>query len=119
MSSSPEYLEHVLSLLKPIDNGISARAFGGYGLYKGDVMFGIITWDSLYFKVDDTNRQDFQKAGSKPFVYVQDGRPTTMSYWEVPGTILSDKEELAAWMDKARAAATASKAKKEAKQKAQ
>lgn len=75
--------------------------FGGFGVYKSGVMFGLIAEDELYFKVDDTNRPDFEARKSKPFVYDAKGKPITMSYWRVPDDVLENPEDLKAWAMKA------------------
>lgn len=82
--------------------GASARAmFGGFGVYKGGVMFGLITSDELYFKVDDSNRADFEARKSKPFVYEGKSKPIAMSYWRVPDDVLENADDLKAWAMKA------------------
>ena len=81
--------------------GVRARAmFGGYGIYQNDVMFAIIVDDTLYFKVDDSNRKDYEKLGSKPFVYKSRGKRVTMSYWEVPAEVMDDREEIVRWAER-------------------
>jgi len=41
--------------------GVSIRRmFGGSGLYRDDVMFGLVTSDVLYLRTDDRNRRDFE-----------------------------------------------------------
>ena len=75
------FKDYVLDQLKNV-SGVAARAmFGGYGIYRSGVMFGLIAEKGLYFKVDDGNRADFQAKKSEPFVYESGGRkPVTMSY---------------------------------------
>jgi DNA transformation protein len=76
---------------------ITARAmFGGVGLYAGDVFFGLIARDALYFKVDDTNRALYEAAGMGVFKPYAD-RPMTMPYYQVPASVLEDAEELSTW----------------------
>lgn len=84
-------------------DGIKSRSmFGGYGFYKDGKIFGMIADGKLYFKVGEGNRKEYEKAGSKPFVYHgYKDKSVTMSYWEVPGDILENKEELAVWIEKA------------------
>jgi DNA transformation protein len=53
-------------------------------------MFALIAEDSLYFKVDESNRAMYEKAESQPF-------PQGISYWEVPAEILEDKNRLGEW----------------------
>jgi len=86
--------------------------FGGFGLYCDGVMFGLIADDRLYFKVDDGNRADYVEAGTGPFTYDGRGNPIAMSYYEVPDRVFAATEALAAWAEKALAAARRSKAPK-------
>lgn len=83
--------------------GITARAmFGGYGIYKQGIIFGLIANDVLYFKVSESNKADYENAKSKPFTYTKkDGIASVMSYWEVPESVLENKELLKEWVDKA------------------
>ena len=76
--------------------GITSRAmFGGWALYKDGIIFGIIVDGELYFKVDGTNRSDFERVESRPFVYAKsDGKPIEMSYWLVPEEMMEEREKL-------------------------
>jgi DNA transformation protein len=95
------FKDYVLDQLRLV-SGIGARAmFGGYGIYRSGVMFGLIAMDELYFKVDDANRADYEARKSHPFVYDGKGKPMTMSYWRVPDDVLEDADELKAWAMKA------------------
>ncbi len=64
--------------------------FGGVGLYSDDTFFGILAADVLYFKVDDTNRRQYEQADSKPLKPYAD-RPMTMSYYDVPASVVEDE----------------------------
>jgi DNA transformation protein len=70
--------------------------FGGAGLYRDGMMFGLIADDVLYLKVDKSNRQLFEEAGSSPFKPYSD-KPATMSYFEIPSDILEDSQQLIEW----------------------
>ena len=105
MAVSDEFLEYVIGQLATWGEVRAKRMFGGAGLYCQGKMFGLIADDVMYFKVTDGNRDDYQKAGSKPFQPYPD-KKTTMSYWEIPGEMLEDPDELARWAQKALAAAT-------------
>ncbi len=85
------------------------RMFGGLGLYSGELFFGIVAFDRLWFKVDDSNRADYKARGMRPFQPFPD-RPTAMSYFEVPADLFDDAEELKAWA--LRSVAVARQAKK-------
>ena len=64
MRVSASFRDFVLDQLSNVD-GLRARAmFGGVGLYAEDVFFGILAADVLFLKVDDTNRREYETAGS-------------------------------------------------------
>lgn len=64
--------------------------FGGYGIFHEGMMFALISEDVLYFKVNDSNREIYKNAGSRPF-------PHGISYWEVPTEVLEETTRLHEW----------------------
>lgn len=83
-------------------DGITSKAmFGGWGIYKNGLFFALIADGQLYFKVDESNKGDFEEKDSKQFVYqMPNGKETRMSYWELPVDVLEDQMELRSWVDK-------------------
>jgi len=82
--------------------------FGGVGIYGREFFFALIDDDTLYFKVDETNRPDFEAKGMGPFQpYGEDGE--TMGYYHVPEDLLEDPELLGLWAEKAISVARAAK----------
>lgn len=74
-----DFVTYVLDLLAPFGN-VKARAmFGGYGIYLDTTIVGIVDDDVLYFKVDNTNREDYKKRQSTPFSYQSNGKKIEMS----------------------------------------
>lgn len=59
MSVSPDYLAYVIDQFAPFAKLVSRRMFGGVGLYADGLFFGLLDDDTLYLKVDDTNRDDY------------------------------------------------------------
>lgn len=109
---SREYCEYLADMLSPWAK-VNARAmFGGFGLYRGDRIFGIVVEDTLYFKVSASNRAVYETAGSEPFSYQAKGRRVAMSYWQVPADVLDDAETLCQWAEKAYRVAVESKPKR-------
>lgn len=100
MSVSAEFLDHVTDLLSGIGRVTHRRMFGGAGLYLDGTIFAIVAADVLYFKTDEKNREDFERAGTRPFVPFEN-KPFPMSYWEVPPELLEDPEALAEWARRA------------------
>jgi DNA transformation protein len=89
--------------------GLRARPmFGGFGLYADDLFFGILAADVLYFKVDDTNRADYDASESEPFRPFAN-RPMSMSYFSVPLEVLESPPTLTTWAERAIRAARADK----------
>jgi DNA transformation protein len=83
-----------------LGEGIEIRAmFGGHGLYRGDAFFGILFKGRLYFRTGPLSRKEYVKRGMKPFK--PNGRMTSKTYFEVPGDVLEDREQVRAWMLKA------------------
>ena len=90
MNINNEYLQFIIQKLNPLGNVMSRAMFGGYGIFHEGVMFALIADDTLYFKVNETNRAMYKQAGSKPF-------PHGISYWEVPADLLEEDNRLHEW----------------------
>ena len=90
MNVSPEFLNFVMEKLLPIVDIRSRAMFGGYGIFHEGLMFSLISEDTLYFKVNNSNRDIYEKAESKPF-------PRGISYWEVPSEVFEDNARLHEW----------------------
>ena len=105
MSVSPSYRTFVLEQLGRCGLRVRGRSmFGGVGLYADELFFALHADDALYFKVDDTNRPDFEARGLEPF------RPygeqvETVGYFRVAEDLIEDPEALRVWADKAVAVA--------------
>ena len=113
MSVSDDFVAYVAEQLAPFTRVVSRRMFGGVGLYADGLFFGLIADDVLYFKVDDTNRSDYEQRGAKPFQPFPDKLEFSMNYFDISADILDDRDELILWARKSLAVAlTASKKKK-------
>jgi len=91
----------VLEQLARAVPGIRARTmFGGVGIYAGDLFFALIADDVVYFKVDDSNRPDFEALDMTPFM--PDGpEGEVMQYYTLPADLLEDVDILGRWAGKA------------------
>jgi DNA transformation protein and related proteins len=105
VSVSSSFRIFVIEQLNRVLPRVRARGmFGGVGIYSGNVFFALIADDTLYFKVDDSTRPDFEARGMRPFrPYGEDGE--VMGYYEVPPELLDEPEALRPWADKAVAVA--------------
>jgi len=113
LAVTPSFRTFIVEQLGRVVSNIRARSmFGGVGIYSGELFFGLIDDDTLYFKVDDSNRGDFEARDMGPFrPYGEDGE--AMGYYEVPADLLDDPEMLRPWAEKA--IAVAGRKKKKAK----
>lgn len=99
MPVTPDYRKYVETHLARICPLRSKAMFGGVGLYSGDLLFGIIDNDRLYFKVDDVNRPHYEKEGMGPWE-VAPGQIND-NYREVPKHILENDVLVADWVNAA------------------
>lgn len=101
-----DFVHFVVESLQQQGPVIAKRMFGGHGIFLHDLMFALVAWDTLYFKVDDVNRPSFEDKRLEAFTYTdQRGRPVKMSYFEAPPEALDDPDLLCAWSREAFAAA--------------
>ncbi|MDB6086849.1 MAG: regulator of competence-specific s [Gammaproteobacteria bacterium] len=107
MAVKQDYLRWVLEQVAGAGRVSSRRMFGGVGLYRDEVFFAIISGDTLYFKVDDVNRGDYERRGMTQFRPYRDRPRVSMNYYEVPADILEDADECVVWALRAVAAAIA------------
>ncbi len=114
MPHNNEYLEYVLEQLARLPGVRSRRMFSGAGLYQDEVFFGLLFGETLYFKVDDRNRPDYESRGMAQFRPYKDRPQVSFTYYEVPPEVLEDRRELVAWASRAVEAAVAIQAAKAA-----
>ena len=56
MPQRSDFVEHLLELLAGFGTTQARRMFGGVGIFRDDLMFGLVSGDVLYLKADDTTR---------------------------------------------------------------
>lgn len=105
MKTNSEFLDYLMEQLNRLGPVRRRAMFGGHGLYLEDVMFALVDDDTLYFKVDDASRLEYEQRGLAPFSYTRKGKTITMSYSEAPAEVLDDEDEMHHWAQKAVAAA--------------
>lgn len=116
MPVSPEYKEFIIEQLERLGPVRMRGMFGGAGVYLDDLMFGLIFDETLYLKVDDRNRPDYEAEGMEPFTYeMTDGTTGSLRYYEVPERLYDDPDELVQWARKSLDAMLVVRAEKLAK----
>jgi DNA transformation protein len=77
-------------------------------------MFGMVTDNTLYFRVDDHNRAAFKEAEVfPPLSYEKKGCTIDLSFWRAPERLFDEPDELVTWARAAVAAARRVAAKRE------
>ena len=103
----PEFIRELFAPFRPVT---IRRMFGGAGIYADGQMFALVFDGAIFLKVDETSIPDFEREGSKPFVYIRAksahrvGR-ASLSYWRLPERLYDDPDELAVWAQRALAIA--------------
>jgi DNA transformation protein and related proteins len=108
MAVTDEYLQYVLEQLAGLEHLTTRRMFGGVGLYQDARFFALIAGDTLYFKVNDSNRRDYEARGADQFRPYPDRPHLSMAYYAVPADTLEDADECVLWARKSVAAAATS-----------
>ena len=85
MPLSPSFLDFVLEQLERVAPVTSRRMFGALGLYADGKIFAIVDDDTLFFKVDDTTRPDYEAAGMPPFS--PSATMVSKNYFQVPADV--------------------------------
>jgi DNA transformation protein len=81
MGASDSFAEFLRERLAPLGRVTMRRMFGKTGVFCDGVMFGMVTDDTLYFRVDDHNRAAFKEAESfPPLNYAKKGHTIDLSF---------------------------------------
>ncbi len=110
MKKKSGFIDYILDQLRPF-GGVTARAmFGGHGLYKNGVFFGLVAEERLFFRVSDATRPRYEEAGMPPFAPY--GMKPMRSYYEVPADVVESPPQISDWAAEAVMDAKAAKLKK-------
>ncbi|NNE98885.1 MAG: TfoX/Sxy family protein [Pyrinomonadaceae bacterium] len=91
-ADAPKEADEVLRILSPLGDVSSRKMFGGFGIFEGGKMFGIIdSAGGLFLKADETNLSIFESAGSE-----KHGR---MPYYSVPPDVRGSNKKLREWAE--------------------
>jgi DNA transformation protein and related proteins len=104
MAVDEEFKDAVMDLLLPLGDVTEKKMFGGYGIFESGAMFALMSGRAVYFKVDDSNRAQYEEMGS--------GKYGSMPYYRVPDEVLEDEPKLHRLVEESVALAHAGKKKK-------
>ncbi len=109
MARHSEFVQFVLELMTPVGEVRARAMFGGYGIYREDIMFAIIVDDRLYFKADSATHRKFTARNLGQFTYVARGKTVTMQYYEAPPEVFEAPLAMRIWAQQSVAAALRAK----------
>jgi DNA transformation protein and related proteins len=114
MVASADFAEFLREQLAPLGRVTMRRMFGKTGVFCDGAMLGMVTENTLYFRVDDHNRVTFKEAESlPPLNYEKKGSVIDLAFWRVPERLFDEPDELVDWARAALAAAHRVAAKRE------
>jgi DNA transformation protein len=93
----PGFVEHVVETLRSFGPVTVRPMFGGWGIYRDGVFFALVAYDTLYFKSDDENRAQFERASPGPFTFEKKGETIVTHYFAVPEDAFEDPQVMARW----------------------
>ena len=98
MVASDSFAEFLREQLAPLGRVTMRRMFGKTGVFCDGVMLGMVTENTLYFRVDDHNRAAFNEAASfPPLNYEKKGSTIDLSFWRAPERLFDEPDELLSW----------------------
>jgi DNA transformation protein and related proteins len=87
--------EFLREQVAPLGRVTMRRMFGKTGVFCIGLMFGMVTNDTLYFRVDDHDPVLFKEAESvPPLNYEKKGLTIDLSFWRAPERLLDEPDEL-------------------------
>jgi DNA transformation protein len=106
MVASDSFAEFLREQLAPLGRVTLRRMFSKTGVFCDGVMLGMVTDNTLYFRVDDDNRAAFKEAEAfPPLNYEKKGITIDLSFWRAPERLFDEPDEFVAWARAALAAA--------------
>lgn len=106
------FVTHVTELLEPFGTISPRRMFGSWGLYRGALMFALVSDDVLYLKCGDHLRELANGAELTLFTYEKTEPPqkkgekpkkkkVSLNYAAITADLLEDSEMLCRWANAA------------------
>ncbi len=98
MVASDSFADFLREQLEPIGVIAMRRMFGKTGVFCDGFMLGMVRDNTLYFRVDDENREVFKEAESyPPLNYQKKGGTIDLAFWRAPERLFDEPDELLEW----------------------
>ena|SRR5579883_1683605 len=106
MVASDSFADFLREQLAPLGHITLRRMFGKTGVFCNGLMLGMVTDNTLYFRVDDYNRPTFKEAEAfPPLNYKKQGSPIDLAFWRAPERLFDEPDRFVEWAEAALAAA--------------
>ena len=99
------YLGWLRDLLAPLGRISIRRMFDGASVQVDGHMIAIAVDETLWLKVDDGNRAEFETLGLPRFYYERLGKTVAMNFYQPPEDALESTPEMLRWAKSALGAA--------------
>jgi DNA transformation protein and related proteins len=98
MPLSPDFIDYAEELITGFSKVEIRKMFGGAGVYRNGVGFGILDDDTFFIKADTAFGAELKKQGSRPWSYSvkKDGTVRDIAYWSLPAAAADDGDEASA-----------------------
>src|SRR5215831_15403279 len=94
MVASDSFGEFLRELLAPVGRVTMRRMFGKTGVFCEGLMLGMVTDNTLYFRVDDLNRAIFHEAEPvPPLTYNKQGSTIDRPFWRARERLFDEPDE--------------------------
>jgi DNA transformation protein len=85
-------------LFAPFGTIVVRRMFGGEGLFRDGVMFGLVDDERIFLKTSEETRKAFVAKGCGPFTYkTKKGNGILTSYYALPDHLYDEPDVMAEW----------------------
>jgi DNA transformation protein len=104
--ASDSFAAFLSEQLAPLGRVTMRRMFGKTGVFCDGFVLGMVTDNTLYFRVDDDNCAAFKEAASfSPLNYSQKESTIDLAFSRAPERLFDEPDELVTWARTALAAA--------------
>ena len=103
MAISAEFASYVEELFSVLPGTQVRKMFGGVGVFRSGVMYGLGTSSGrIALKADEQTIPEFRASDAQEWIYTdKQGRQKGMGYWYAPENMLDDPEAFREWAAKA------------------
>jgi len=98
MQKAPEFVDHVVDLMRGLGAVQAKPMFGAWGLFHEGLCFALVAEDVLYIKCDAQSAATFDASSCAPFVYESKvGERLVTAYRQAPADALESPATMVRW----------------------